>query len=81
MSGEIFDDFPKADPKKTPRAQKSTEQLMKEMDEAAVLAATEFNKEFANWSARDVIAWWAKWYLKAGHKRLGRMMVAKSKGK
>jgi hypothetical protein len=28
-----------------------------------------------------VAAWWLKWYMKAGHKRLGRIMakVAKSK--
>jgi len=80
MSGEIFDDFAKA-PEPKGKAKKTTEELMKEMDEAAVLAATEFNKEFANWSARDVVVWWAKWYLKSGHKRLGRILVAKSKGK
>jgi len=26
-------------------------------------------------AVETVAAWWLKWYLKAGHKRLGRMMV------
>lgn len=75
---EIFDDFPKPPEEK---GKKSTEELMKEMDGAAVQAGEELNKDYANWSARDLVVWWAKWYLKAGHKRLGRILVAKSKGK
>lgn len=75
---EIFDDFPKAPEAK---GKKTTEELMKDMDAAAVAAGEELNKDYANWSARDLVVWWAKWYLKAGHKRLGRILVAKSKGK
>jgi hypothetical protein len=80
---EIFNDFdqPPEPLKKTSKEKKSTEQIMKEMNEAAVLAAAEFNKEYVNWTGRDVVVWWAKWYLKAGHKRLGRILVAKAKGK
>jgi hypothetical protein len=84
MSGEVFNGFdkPPEPPKKAfSREKKSTEEIMKEMNEAAVLAGAEFTKEYANWTARDVVVWWAKWYLKAGHKRLGRILVAKAKGK
>ncbi len=28
-----------------------------------------------------VAAWWLKWYMKAGHKRLGRIMVKVAKSK
>jgi hypothetical protein len=59
--------------------EKSKEELMKQMDEAAVSAEAEFNREYINWTARDVVAWWTKWYLKAGHKRLGRLLVAKGR--
>jgi len=79
---EIFNDFDKPpEPKKTSRSSKSKEEIMKEMDDAAVLAGAEFTKDYVNWSARDVVVWWSKWYLKAGHKRLGRILVAKAKGK
>jgi len=78
---DIFNDFPKPPEPKKAKPQKSTEEIMKEMNEAAALAAAEFNKEYVHWTARDVVVWWAKWYLKAGHKRLGRIMVTKSKGK
>jgi hypothetical protein len=27
------------------------------------------------WNARALAAWWERWYLKAGHKRLGRALV------
>ena len=81
MAGEIFDDFPKPPDPKGAGAKKSTEEIMKDMNEAAVHAAAEFNKDYVNWSARDVVVWWAKWYLKAGHKRLGRILVAKARGK
>lgn len=30
---------------------------------------------------KTVAAWWQKWYLKAGHKRLGRIMVRIAKQK
>jgi hypothetical protein len=53
----------------------------KQMDEAAEKAYAELKEHMSDWSARDLIKWWAEWYLKAGHKRLGRMLVAISKGK
>lgn len=30
-------------------------------------------------SAKDIIIWYAKWFMKAGHKRLGRQLVALAK--
>lgn len=55
----------------------------KEMDAEAVRARGELEQNLDAWSARDVAAWWNRWYLKAGHKRLGRTLVdiAKSSGK
>jgi hypothetical protein len=32
-------------------------------------------------AVETVAAWWLKWYMKAGHKRLGRMMVKVAKKK
>jgi len=55
--------------------EKSKEQLMKEMDDAAKEAQVELIKNYKTWSCRDLATWWVKWYLKAGHKRLGRAMV------
>ena len=55
------------------------EQAMKQMDDAAVEAQAELVKNLAAWSAKDLIIWWSKWYLKAGHKRLGRILVAQGK--
>lgn len=45
-------------------------------------AAKEAEQDLENLEAEAVKAmsdWWAKWYLKAGHKRLGRVLVAISK--
>ncbi|MFA6599814.1 MAG: hypothetical protein WC352_07495 [Candidatus Omnitrophota bacterium] len=55
------------------------EMKMKQMDEAAEAAKKELHKSFADWTARDIVAWWSRWYLKAGHKRLGRTLVALGK--
>ncbi|NLE64395.1 MAG: hypothetical protein GX606_00550 [Elusimicrobia bacterium] len=57
----------------------SKEEQMKQMDEAAAAAEAELNKNYINWTASDVVAWWSVWYLKAGHKRLGRILVAKGR--
>jgi len=54
-------------------------EMMKQMDEAAALAEAEFYKNCNDWKAEDVVVWWSKWYLKAGHKRLGRVLVAKGR--
>ena len=52
------------------------EKNMPEMDLAAEEAAKELNP---GWTAQELAQWWAKWYLKAGHKRLGRLIVALTK--
>lgn len=46
-----------------------------EMDVAAEIAANELNEKIKEMSAADLVAWWAKNYMKAGHKRLGRVLV------
>jgi hypothetical protein len=48
-----------------------------EMDVEAKKAEMEIDVE--TWTAKDLIAWWTKWYGKAGHKRLGRILVEKGK--
>lgn len=49
-------------------------------DEAAAVAAEEL-KTFPADQVKLVADWWAKHYMSAGHKRLGRLLVAISKGK
>jgi len=55
------------------------EGLMRQMDDAAAQAQTEIEQNIDNLSARDIIIWWSKWYMKTGHKRLGRILVAMGK--
>jgi hypothetical protein len=58
----------------------ANEQL-KQMDDAAAEARKELVAHLEEWTARDVVKWWAGWYLKAGHKRLGRLLVELAKQK
>jgi len=54
--------------------------VLAEMD----AAAKEAEKDLATLdqaAVQTIAAWWSKWYLKAGHKRLGRVMVKLSKKK
>ena len=54
--------------------------VLAEMD----AAAKEAEKDLATLdqaAVQTIAAWWSKWYLKAGHKRLGRIMVKLSKKK
>lgn len=46
-----------------------------EMDEEANKARKELEKNIDLWSARALAHWWNRWYLKAGHKRLGRILI------
>lgn len=55
------------------------EGLMRQMDDAAAQAQTELEQNIDNLSARDIISWWSKWYMKTGHKRLGRILVVMGK--
>jgi hypothetical protein len=52
-----------------------------EMDAAATQAAAELDTILgdAKSTAKDVLAFHKKWYLKAGHKRLGRLYIDKAK--
>jgi hypothetical protein len=52
--------------------------VLAEMD----AAAGEAEKDLATLdqaAVETIAAWWAKWYMKAGHKRLGRIMVKLAK--
>ena len=48
---------------------------LKQMDEEASQANEELKQNIDQWSAKDLVKWWSIWYLKAGHKRLGRLLV------
>jgi hypothetical protein len=52
---------------------------LRHMDEAAAEAQKELMANLDHWSARVLASCWAKWYLKAGHKRLGRLLVELAK--
>lgn len=54
---------------------------LQQMDEAAEQAALELVEAIDRWTAHDVVGWWSKWYLKAGHKRLGRILLTQGKRK
>lgn len=54
------------------------------MDQAAEEARSEFKEILAESRNQynaipKVGAWWTKWYLKAGHKRLARILMSESK--
>lgn len=49
------------------------------MDEAAKEAELDLSN-LTEEAVRSMADWWAKWYLKAGHKRLGRLLVKINKG-
>jgi hypothetical protein len=57
----------------------ANEEMMRQMDEAAEQAEIELDQNLDNWLAKDIISWWFKWYMRAGHKRLGRLLVARGK--
>lgn len=46
-----------------------------QMDAAAFRARKELEQNLGVWKATDMIEWWDRWYLFAGHKRLGRTLV------
>ena len=52
--------------------------MMAEMDKAAQEAEKEL-KAMSQHITVPIARWWQKHYLKAGHKRLGRIMVAHAK--
>lgn len=58
--------------------EKSKEQLMKEMDEAGAAADVEL-RAMPHKDSIPVARWFAAHYMKAGHKRLGRAIVAFAK--
>lgn len=57
------------------------EEMKRGMDEAAAQAQVELQEHFNDWSAGDIVTWWTKWYQKAGHRRLGRVLVAMGRTK
>jgi hypothetical protein len=52
--------------------------VLAEMDAAAGEAEKDLGT-LDQAAVQDIAAWWAKWYMKAGHKRLGRIMVKLAK--
>jgi len=56
----------------------SNEEMSKKMDEAAIVAEREL-KSMSQHETVPVARWFARNYMNAGHKRLGRVMVAFAK--
>jgi hypothetical protein len=54
--------------------------VLAEMDAAAQEAEKEL-VTLDQTAVQTIAAWWSKWYMKAGHKRLGRIMVKLAKKK
>lgn len=57
---------------------KSTEQILKEMD-AATLVAEKDLKSIPQTQLSAVSGWLKKHYIKAGYKRLAKLLIAKTK--
>jgi len=57
------------------------EEQLKKMDAAGEEAEADLTGKLDQWSAKDLIDWRGRWYLKAGHKRLGRLLVRIGKEK
>ena len=53
---------------------KDPEQVARDMDAAAAEAQNDLVNVDQE-AVEKVTAWWEKWYRKAGHKRLGRILV------
>ena len=49
----------------------------KAMDDAAIEAANDLS--VSDEALAEVANWWNKWYLKAGHKRLARVLLQHAK--
>lgn len=48
---------------------------IEEMELAAGDAEEDLKEQLDQMSALDLCQWWSKWYIKTGHKRLGRILV------
>lgn len=46
-----------------------------DMDSAALQARSELNRHLAEWRTKEIAQWWRRWYMRAGHKRLGRVLL------
>lgn len=57
---------------------KTTEEILRGMDEAAKLAKVDFD-QLPEDIKKQASTWLRKWYGKAGYKRLGRLLVGYAK--
>lgn len=48
-------------------------------DKQALQEQMDKERQLDDWQAKDGALWWKRWYMKAGHKRLGRILVAFTK--
>jgi hypothetical protein len=48
---------------------------LRSMDDAAQQSKKELMKNIGEWGVKGIARWWARWYMKAGHKRLGRLLA------
>jgi hypothetical protein len=54
---------------------KDKQSRLEQMEKNALLAREEFERQLNVWRAKDVALWGKRWYMKAGYKRLGRILV------
>jgi hypothetical protein len=54
---------------------KDKQSRLEQMEKNALLAREEFVRQLNVWRAKDVALWGKHWYMKAGYKRLGRILV------
>lgn len=52
-----------------------TEEDKQAMDSAAVDAENDAMENVPGDAMREVANWWQRWYMKAGHKRLARILL------
>ena len=61
--------------------EKTKEETMQEMNAAAADAENDLVDVLADVpdeAVAAIAAWWKKWYMTAGHKRLGRLLMAQT---
>ena len=61
--------------------EKAKEETMQEMNAAAADAENDLVDVLADVpdeAVAAIAAWWKKWYMAAGHKRLGRLLMAQT---
>ncbi len=49
--------------------------ILEQMDADCLEARKDLERHLDEWQAKDVAVWCKRWYMRAGYKRLGRVLV------